>query len=125
MKTTINIHVNDKTKFKTKPVSNFVILRIGKDVDVFLTNAEQAAALADAAADAFALLKKTSSPVDEMLEAGKAWVYHIRGEDAQDFTALKRWNLKDWKVVMERFGPTPTIVITQEFLDDFKRGCNV
>lgn len=117
---TANIHVNDSTEFSAERVTDFVALKIG-DVDLFISNAEQAAKLADAAADAFAILirMKDGFKSNQMLEAGKAWIRGYRDEgETYDFSPISRWHLDDWVVVMSRY--PGSFIPTQEDVDEFR-----
>lgn len=118
---TVNVHINDSTEFAVDKVIDFVALRVG-DVDLFLMNSEQVSKLLDASYEAFDILKelerKNSPRNEQMLEAGKQWVRAIYSEnETYDFSSVARWNLEDWKVVMNRHG---SFVPTQEDVDDFK-----
>lgn len=116
---TCNIHVNDSTEFSAERVTDFVVLKIG-DVDLFISNAEQAVKLADAAADAFAILIRMEDGLkaNQMLEAGKTWIRAIWDDrEIHDFSSISRWNLDDWVVVMNRHG---SFVPTQKDVDEFR-----
>lgn len=119
---TTNVHINDETEFEANKVTNFVALKIGDHADLFIMTAEQAAKLADAAAEAFAILTRMegggNSETDQMLKAGKDWINAIYGDQKPtDFNATLRWNVEDWKVVMARHG---SFVPDQSDVDKFQ-----
>ena len=122
--TTVNVHFNDETVPVAEKVTNFVSLRIG-DVDLFLMNVEQASRLADAAMDAYNLLMEMERPEStfshQMLEAGKAWIRSIHGEDYDGdlFRPQLGWTLEDWDVVLRRSGSVFHTSLTQSRIDDF------
>lgn len=124
---TVNIHVNDDTEFQADKITDFVALKVGRDADLFIMNSEQAAKLADAAAEAFAILTRMegySSETSSMLAAGKVWISAIYGDQKiTDFSATTRWTLDDWQVVMDRHGSfKPDQSDVDAFRERYKKG---
>lgn len=124
---TTNVHINDETEFEANKVTNFVALKIGDHADLFIMTSEQAAKLADAAAEAFAILTRMeghSSETGAMLAAGKVWISSIYGDrTVTDFSATTRWTLDDWQVVMERHGSfKPDQSDVDAFRERYKKG---
>lgn len=58
MEVTINVHVDEETTFIAEHIGDFVALRVGPDVDLFLRTSSQAKVLMAAAADAVEILKE-------------------------------------------------------------------
>lgn len=109
---TVNVHCNDSTEFAAELITDFVSLRVGADVDLFIMNSAQAFALQKAAMDAVEILKEqeVGPKVGQMMEAGKSWIRAIWIErPTHDFNAVLNWTLEDWEIVMNRHGSfTPT-----------------
>lgn len=53
---TVNVHINDETTFEAQKISDFVTLRVGSEVDLFLFDPEQALKLYKAVGAAFIIL---------------------------------------------------------------------
>lgn len=63
----------------------------------------------------------TSSEIDQMVEAGKAWINSMDKKYGnsltKDYSYLQNWTLEDWIHVLTRFGSK--LIPTQELIDKF------
>ena len=115
---TVNVHIKDSTKFSADEFSNFVTLKVGKNVDLFFSNANQAKALMKAAMDAVEFFAEKTLPTDVMLDAGKQWIGIVYGDKEINFNSVLGWTLEDWEVVLRR--STHNLIPTQELVDEFQ-----